>query len=82
MSLTSLNGGSDLDFQIVKADDDSGDDFKVRFRKPEESPAVLKQKTLKIHLNNQWCDPIDMSNLTVDSGRIVFSEGENEEGEE
>lgn len=80
--ITSLNGGSDLDFQIVKAEDDSGDDFKVRFRKPEDSPAVLKQKTLKIHLNDQWCDPIDMSNLTVDSGRIVFSEGENEEGEE
>ena len=78
----SLNGGSDLEFQIVKADDDSGDDFKVRFRKPEDSPAVLKQKTLKIHLTDQWGDAIDMSNLTVDSGRLVFSEGENEEGEE
>lgn len=81
VSITSLNAGNDLDFQIVKAEDDDGDDFKVRFRKPEESPSVLKQKTLKIHLSEQWSDPIDMSNLSVDSGRLDFFEGENEEDE-
>ena len=71
-----------MDFQIVKAEDDSGDDFKVRFRKPEESQTVLKQKTIKIHLSDQWGDSIDMSNLSVDSCRLDFSEGENEEGDE
>ena len=79
--ITALNGGSDLDFQIFKAEDDSGDDFKVRFRKPEESPAVVKQKTLKIHLNDQWCDAIDMANITVDSCRLIFSDTNEEEGE-
>lgn len=73
-----LNGSSDLDFQIVKAEDDSGDDFKIRFRKPEESPAVLKQKALKIHLNDQWSDELDMANLSVDSCRLVFSDDEDE----
>ena len=80
VSITSLNGSNDMDFQIVKSeDDDGGDEFRVRFRKPEESQSVLKQKSYRIHLNSQWCDPIDMSNLSVDAGRLVFSDGDDEE---
>ena len=82
VSITSLNGANDLDFQIVKASDDDGDEYKVRFRKPDESVAILKQKTMKIHLCDQWGDALDMYNLTVDAGRLVISEGDNEEGEE
>ena len=82
VSITSLNGGSDLDFQIVNAVDDSRDDFKVRFRKVDGSSSILKQKSLKLCLTEQWGEAVDMSNLTVDSGRLVFDEGDNEEGEE
>lgn len=82
VSITSLNGSNDLDFQIVKSSDDDGDEYKVRFRKPDESAAILKQKALKIHLCDQWGDALDMYNITVDSGRLVISEGDNEEGEE
>lgn len=82
VSITSLNGANDLDFQIVKSSDDDGDEYKVRFRKPDESAAILKQKALKIHLCDQWGDALDMYNITVDAGRLVISEGDNEEGEE
>ncbi len=78
--ITDLGGNNDLSLRIVRADDDSGDEYKVSFRKPDESTALVQQKAVKLGVTDQWGMPVDLFNLTVDNGRLVITEGiENEE---
>lgn len=75
-------GGPEIFLQIVKAeeDDDSGEEFKVRFRKLA-GDAEVKQKMTKITLEEQWSEPVSLSNLTVDGARLEIMEGKEEGGE-
>lgn len=75
-------GGPEIYLQIIKSEEDDGEEFKVRFRKLEGSTPEMRQKTAKITLSEQWSEPVSMSNLTVDGARLEIMEGKGEEGGE
>ena len=82
LPITDIGGNNDLSMRIIKAEDDSGDEYMVSFRKPDESAAVVQQKAVKLGVTDSWSLGVDLSNLTVDNGRLEISEGvETEEGD-